>query len=1435
MKKLAAMLLAGLTLLTVFGCKELTDLLGPGTIEVSGTVTLDQSIAAGHGVWVGLLKSAPFQAPSTVTSWEKYQQISIAPGTSASYTFTEVQPGKYIVGAFYDVNDNGTYDQGEPSGGYPAPNGSPVYDFASSFSQANVTVAFSQAVTGDAQAVATDKAALQITFASGDSEVGVTADLTLPTSGASGTTIIWSSTNVGIISATGVVTQPATTTSVTLVATITKGVASDAKLFTVTVLSGVLTDLEAVAADTGTLAITYSGGDTAAGVTGNLTLPTSGANGTTITWLSSNESLVSTIGVVTRPSAPTTVVLTAMITKGSEIDTKTFVLTILQATLTNTQAVAADKSALQIVFASGDTAAAVTANLILRTSGTNGSAISWSSDNAAVVSAAGVVTRPSAPTTVTLTATITKGSASDTKSFSVTVLQAALTDAQAVAADKSGLQIVFASGDTAAAVTANLTLATSGANGTAIVWTSSDAAVVSAAGVVTRPAATASVTLVATISKGSANDVKIFTLTVLQVTLTDAEAVAADKSAVQIVFATGDTATAVTADLTLSTSGTNGSAISWSSTNTAVVSTAGVVVRPAATTTVTLTATITKGSVSDTKTFSVTVLAAPMTDAQAVATDKSALQIIYASGDTATSVRTDLTLPTTGANGTAISWNTSNAAVVSAAGVVTRPTTTTLVDLTATISKGNASATQVFTVTVLAATLTDAQAVAADKSALQITYTSGDTATSVTGNLILPTSGANGSAITWSSSNTAVVSAAGVVTRPVATTTVTLTATITKGSASDTQVFTVTVILAAPSIPTGLAVGSPTGNGFTVSWSSTPGAASYQLYRNGSLVYNNTGLSFTDSNLAYGTVYSYAVRATNQTGSSTISAAVTGTTSVVTPSGLTVGTPTASSLVVSWTGVGGATSYQVYRDTSSAGTFTTSAYTGTGTSFTDGSLASGTAFYYKILAVYPAGTSALSSAVSGSTSVVIPSGLAVGTPTASSLVVSWTGVNGATSYQVYRDTSSTGAFSTTAYSGTGTSFTDSLDAGTTYYYKVRATYPVGASGLSSAVSGTTSIVIPSGLTVGTPTTSSLVVSWTGVTGATSYQVYRDTSSTGTFATLVYNSTGTSFTNTGLLAGTTYWYKVRGTYPAGTSGLSTAVSGTTVSVYTVTYNDNGAIQGSVPVDATGYTAGQTVTVLGNTGSLVKMNNSFVGWNTQTTGGGTTYTAGQTFAMGTSNVTLYAKWSPTPMARYSFSGNANDSVGANHGTATGGPTYTTDRFGIANSAINLNGSSQYITLPNEASFDFASFTLYAIVKVPSYTNMNMIVTKPSASGYGNYSMDIMPTSYGSNAGKAGYVHDTATGNWSGSITTAPIGVNTFVHVAMTYTSLTFSGYLNGASNTSYTGVAAPVQNNNPVYIGAHLSGSFYFQGAIDEVLIFNRALTSAEITQLYNALK
>ncbi|MBR1381327.1 MAG: InlB B-repeat-containing protein, partial [Paludibacteraceae bacterium] len=78
------------------------------------------------------------------------------------------------------------------------------------------------------------------------------------------------------------------------------------------------------------------------------------------------------------------------------------------------------------------------------------------------------------------------------------------------------------------------------------------------------------------------------------------------------------------------------------------------------------------------------------------------------------------------------------------------------------------------------------------------------------------------------------------------------------------------------------------------------------------------------------------------------------------------------------------------------------------------------------------------------------------------------------------------------------------------------------------------------------------------------------------------------------------------------------------VYSITYNDNGASSGSVPVDANKYRTNETPTVLGNSGSLAKEGYAFSGWNTAADGRGTAYTVGSNLEAIGDNVILYAQY-------------------------------------------------------------------------------------------------------------------------------------------------------------------------------------------------------------------
>jgi len=79
-------------------------------------------------------------------------------------------------------------------------------------------------------------------------------------------------------------------------------------------------------------------------------------------------------------------------------------------------------------------------------------------------------------------------------------------------------------------------------------------------------------------------------------------------------------------------------------------------------------------------------------------------------------------------------------------------------------------------------------------------------------------------------------------------------------------------------------------------------------------------------------------------------------------------------------------------------------------------------------------------------------------------------------------------------------------------------------------------------------------------------------------------------------------------------------------YTVTYSGNGSDGGTVPVDGNAYSLTDSVTILGNTGSLTKSGFSFIGWNTAANGSGVSYSAAGTFSI-TEDVTLQAQWAET----------------------------------------------------------------------------------------------------------------------------------------------------------------------------------------------------------------
>lgn len=146
--------------------------------------------------------------------------------------------------------------------------------------------------------------------------------------------------------------------------------------------------------------------------------------------------------------------------------------------------------------------------------------------------------------------------------------------------------------------------------------------------------------------------------------------------------------------------------------------------------------------------------------------------------------------------------------------------------------------------------------------------------------------------------------------------------------------------------------------------------------------------------------------------------------------------------------------------------------------------------------------------------------------------LSWNKVSGASGYRIYRATSKTGTYSRIkTVSSTSTSYTDTSRAtGKTYYYKIRAYKTVGTndvySSYSSVVSAKPSLSKPT-LKASSNSYNSNKLTWSKVSGASGYKIYRATSSNGTYSHIkTVSSASTSYTDTSRTTGKTCYYKIR---------------------------------------------------------------------------------------------------------------------------------------------------------------------------------------------------------------------------------------------------------------------------------------------------------------------
>ncbi len=207
----------------------------------------------------------------------------------------------------------------------------------------------------------------------------------------------------------------------------------------------------------------------------------------------------------------------------------------------------------------------------------------------------------------------------------------------------------------------------------------------------------------------------------------------------------------------------------------------------------------------------------------------------------------------------------------------------------------------------------------------------------------------------------------------------------------------------------------------------------------------------------------------------------------------------------------------------------------------------------------------------------------------------------------------------------------------------------------------------------------------------------------------------------------------------------------------------------------------------------------------------------------------------IAYYRFEGNANDAIGNNQGIPVNAPTSVADRFGISNKAYSFNGSTQYITTSNVYT-NPADFTISIWFKTTAVTGGKLIGFGVSQNGqswqydrhiYMNNSGQIYFGVYPSSVHTINSSLNYNDGNWHLATATlsSTAGITLYVDGSQVAAdaATTTAEYTTGYWRFAYDNNAGWTSQPN----------NFYFNGSLDDVLIYDRVLTAVEINTLYNA--
>ncbi|MBK6390313.1 MAG: T9SS type A sorting domain-containing protein [Saprospiraceae bacterium] len=201
-------------------------------------------------------------------------------------------------------------------------------------------------------------------------------------------------------------------------------------------------------------------------------------------------------------------------------------------------------------------------------------------------------------------------------------------------------------------------------------------------------------------------------------------------------------------------------------------------------------------------------------------------------------------------------------------------------------------------------------------------------------------------------------------------------------------------------------------------------------------------------------------------------------------------------------------------------------------------------------------------------------------------------------------------------------------------------------------------------------------------------------------------------------------------------------------------------------------------------------------------------------------------PVPIAQYSFSGNTSDQSNNRNNARVHGALLTQDRFGVANRAMSFDGKQSAVTAANSSALNTANATISFWVKV----NMLPLQGESFLMSYGGWQerwkISLPPH------GKPVFTTNSVGGIKDMDSDSAALPLGVWKQVVMTHDGVKNNIYIDGVLKNSITATGALNNTSQPLGIGYDpIDNTNYFNGALDEVMIFDVALTNAQVAALF----